>query len=99
MQRFRSILVGIDFTPGSRVALAEALRIARWDGATVQAVHIINTLVVVDLEESLSELRRGVIDGLIADARGEWAAFVAAVEGAAAVPLEVRIDNGIAGIL
>src|SRR5688572_28187814 len=99
MQSLRSILVGIDFTPGSRVALAEALRIARWNRASVRAVMVIDTLVAVELEEALSDLQRGVRDGLVADARKAWAAFTSTVDGAAAVPLEVRIDNQIAGIL
>jgi nucleotide-binding universal stress UspA family protein len=99
MKSLSSILVGIDFTPGSRVALAEALRIARWNRASVRAAMVIDTLVAIELEEALSDMQRGVRDGLVADARKAWAAFAATVDGAVAVPLEVRVDNLIAGIL
>lgn len=39
---FRRILVGIDFSPTSRRALAEAVRIARHDGASLHALHVFN---------------------------------------------------------
>jgi nucleotide-binding universal stress UspA family protein len=40
VQPFRRILVGIDFSPTSRHALEEALRVARCDGASVHALHV-----------------------------------------------------------
>src|SRR5262245_40235974 len=56
MDRLTSIVVGIDFSPASLTALAQALRFAEWNRATVHAVHVVDTLVVVDLQEALSPL-------------------------------------------
>ena len=39
---FRRILVGVDFSPTSRQALTEAVRIARHDGASLHALHVFN---------------------------------------------------------
>lgn len=99
MNAITSIVVGIDFTPGSAAGLREALRIAQWNRATVRAVHVIDTLVASELEEAMSAFQRGVRDGLIADARQAWTAFAATVDGARAVPMDVRIDHRIRGVL
>ena len=99
MNTIKSIVVGIDFTPGSAVALREALRIAQWNRATVLAVHVIDTLVASELEEAISGFQGNAREGLIADARQAWTAFAATVDGAGTVPIEVRIDHRIRGIL
>lgn len=98
MQSLTSIIVGIDFTPGSSAALREALRIAAWNRASVRAVHVIDTLVAAELEEALSPLQQGIRESLVEDARKAWPEFARAVAGAEAVPLDVRIDNRITGL-
>ncbi len=54
MSRLQSIVVGVDFTPCSATALKQAIRIAERNQAALQVVHIIETLVVMDLEEALT---------------------------------------------
>jgi len=99
MNTITSIVVGIDFTPGSAAALREGLRIAKWNRATVRAVHVIDTLVASELEEAMSAFQGIVREGLIADAREAWTTFTATVDTAGAVPIDVRIDHRVRGIL
>lgn len=99
MNTITSIVVGIDFTPGSAAALREALRISRWNRAAVRALHVIDTLVATELEEAMSAFQENVREGLIADVKEAWTAFSATVEDASTVPIDVRIDNRIRGIL
>lgn len=99
MKSISSIVVGTDFTSGCVAALREAMRIGSWNQATVRAVHVIDTLVATELEEALSAFQKGVRDALVADARKAWSTFAASVDGAAAVPLDVRVDNRVVGIL
>jgi len=94
-----SIVVGTDFTPGSSAALAQAIRIAAWSGAKVHVVHVIDTQVVIELEEALSPMQQGIRDCLVDDAQLAWAAFAASLPGAAGLPVEVAINNRIVGIL
>lgn len=99
MNTISAIVVGIDFTPSCAAALREALRIAQWNRAAVRAVHVIDTLVASELEEAMSAFQENVRDGLIAGARQAWTAFAATVDGAGAVPIDVRIDHRFRGIL
>lgn len=96
---FTSVVVGTDFTACSAVALRQALRVAAWSGASVHVVHVIDTHVVIELEEALSQTQKGIRDGLIADAQGAWAEFAKTIPGAAGLPIEVSINNRIVGIL
>ena len=50
LDRLTSIVVGIDFSPASATALAQGLRLAEWNRAKLRAVHVIDTLVVVEHE-------------------------------------------------
>lgn len=99
MQQLTSIVVGIDFTPGSAAALREALRIAAWNRSRLSVVHVIDTLVVMDLEEALSAFQIGLREDLIAQSRGEWARFAAEIKGASSLELQIRINNRTVGIL
>lgn len=99
MNTITSIVVGVDFTPGSAAALREALRIAQWNRARVLAVHVIDALVADELVEALSAFQEDVQESLIADARQAWTDLAATVDGAGAVPIEVRVDHRVRGIL
>jgi nucleotide-binding universal stress UspA family protein len=95
----RSIVVGIDFTACSAAALEQAVRIAERSHAEVQPVHVIETLVALDLEEALSPFQADVRAALVEDARRSWPEFAAKVPGASALGLDVEVDNPIAAIL
>lgn len=99
MQQLTSIVVGVDFTTGAAAALREAIRIAAWNRSGLSVVHVIDTLVVMDLEEALSEFQMSLRDDLVAQARGEWANFAAGIDGASSLELQVRINNRAVGII
>ncbi len=48
------IVVGIDFPPCSHRALVQAVRIAGVMGVPVCAIHVIDTLVTIDLQQAMS---------------------------------------------
>ena len=99
---YSSIVVGTDFSPCSAVALGQAIRIAGWARAKLHVVHVIDTIVVIELEATLSPMQQGIRDGLIKDAEQAWADFakgVPGVGGTAGLPIEVSINNRIVGIL
>lgn len=93
MDRLSSIIVGVDFTPASHDALAQAQRIGAWNRAKVQAVHVIDTLVLVELQESLSPMVVEMERSLIEDAKSAWKQFAADVPGAASLPFDVAVNN------
>lgn len=102
LRTIASIVVGTDFTPCSAVALGQAIRIAKWFGATIHVVHVIDTLVVIEVESALSPMQQGIRSGLVRDAEQAWAEFVTQVPGdggAAGLPIEVSVNNRIVGIL
>jgi universal stress protein E len=94
-----AIVVGVDFTPCSAVALGQAIRISRWSGATVHVVHVIDTTVVIEVEAALSPMQQGIRESLTKDAERAWGEFAKAIPGAADLPVEVSINNRIVGIL
>src|SRR5687767_4154054 len=99
MTDLKSIVVAVDFSPPSAGALRQGIRLANRTGAAVRAVHVIDTLVVMDLEAVLDSFQRQIREGLLRDARAAWAKFVADIPEAASVELDVRIDNRVAAIL
>ncbi len=94
-----SILIAVDFTPCSAVALRQGLRLAGKVHASVHVVHVIDTLVAIEIGEALSKLQQTISDGLIADARRAWSEFAAEIPGAADLRANVIIDHRIQGIL
>lgn len=91
-------MVGIDFSACSASALRHALRLAAGFRAELAAVHLIDTLVAIELEEALSPMQKNVRDGLLADARAAWLDFAAAYPGAPDIPFHVAIDNRARGL-
>jgi len=96
---YASIVVGTDFTSCSAVAVGQALRLAALSCASVHIVHVIDTIVVIEIESVLSPVQQGIRDGLTADAEKAWTAFAANIPGAAAHPVDVLINNRVVGIL
>ena len=99
MSRLQSIVVGVDFTPCSATALRQAVRVAERNQARLQVVHIIEMLVVTDLEEALTPFQTDIRAGLVRDARHDWQGFTAEIPGATALELEVEINNPVTAIL
>jgi universal stress protein E len=110
MKAYSELVVGTDFSPCSAVAVAEALRLARPVNAKVHAVHVVDTQVVIELEEALSKFQRNIRQGLVSDALRAWSQFAPSVpklDPAAATPrpgadslqLEVEVNNRAVGLI
>lgn len=95
----RSILAATDFSPCSAEALKQAIRIAGLTGADLRVVHVIDTTVVIEIETAISEYQKDIRESLVRDASAAWRQFAASIPGAAALPIEIVINNRLAGIL
>lgn len=87
MNQLQNILVAVDFSPCSKAALAQAVRIAGWNHARLHVLHVVEPLVIADLAWSTHETRLDANDlvhqrthdkltAWIEDAGGEAAASV-----------------------
>jgi universal stress protein E len=99
MDRMNSILVGVDFSGCSKVALGQALRIAAWNRARVGAVHILDTLVMADVEFAMAAFQADIRDTMVKDAQDFWANFSREVPGAESVRFEVEIGHPVVTLL
>ncbi len=95
MDRLRNIVVGVDFSPASLDALAQAKRVGSWARSEVRAVHVIDTVAVLDIQEALSMIAARVQDGLIEDAKAHWKALVAANPWLSEIPFDVLVTNAV----
>jgi nucleotide-binding universal stress UspA family protein len=95
----QSIVVGVDFTPCSATAVRQGVRLAELTRASVHSVHVIERLVVTDLEDALTPFQSEVRATLVRDAREAWPGFTADIPGASTLELAVEIDEPVAAIL
>lgn len=98
MDRLRSLLVGIDFTPSSAAALRQALRLAHPDGAEVHALHVIETGVLIDLQEAYAPFVRDLPENLLNDAHSRWQAFAPELPRKDEVIFEATVGSPIAEV-
>ncbi len=99
MKGLASIVVGLDFSECSRVALGHARRIASWAGAQVHPVHVVETPIDEIREDAaLTEMQRGIHAGLVADARKRWGAFVEGMPAASDLHLDIFVAHRLVGI-
>ncbi len=98
MDRIRSIVVGVDFTPCSKSALRQALRIADWNRGKLVAVHALDPLVAAELELVLQESSRANAQPLVDGVTAEWEEFTKDVRGAPSTPFFVDVDNPLASM-
>ena len=99
MQGLASIVVGLDFSECSRVALGHARRVASWAGAEVHPVHVVD-VPIDDMgeEAALTAMQRDIRAGLVEEARRQWDAFIEGTPGAPALRLEVCFAHRLVGI-
>ena len=99
MEGMASIVVGLDFSECSRVALGHAQRLASWAGAQVHPVHIVDTLIDEILDDAtLTPMQRGIHAGLVEDARKKWNAFIKGTPEASRLDLDVAVSHRLVGI-
>jgi nucleotide-binding universal stress UspA family protein len=99
MDRLNSIVVGVDFSLPSATALKQGIRMAQQHQAGLHVVHVIDTLVVMDLEKAMDPYQQSIADALVRDARKAWESFRVAIPGADKAGFEVEIDNRLAAIV
>lgn len=99
MNTWKSVVVGVDFTPCAATALRQAIRIAGQNQARLQVIHVIETLVAMDLEEALRPFQADIRAGLIKDAGKTWEEFRAGVPEASGLELAVEVDNPVVALL
>jgi nucleotide-binding universal stress UspA family protein len=98
MRKLGSIVVGVDFSDSSWVALGHAARIARWSGASLHAVHVIETGDLPRSFATLTPLQQGIRVGLQDEVRRRWSSFARGVVDADEVPLDVSFGSRFGGI-
>lgn len=95
MDSIKSILVAVDFSPCSREALRQAVRIAAWNGASVTALHVIDMSVFAAIPDPL--VAAGVpvppFEELTSAAQERWSKFACDCPGRASVQFEVEIGT------
>jgi nucleotide-binding universal stress UspA family protein len=98
MNQLKQILVGVDFSPCSATALRQAMRVAKWNQSGIKVVHVLETLMVVDIQEAMSVMQEDIVNMLMEDAKQGWQDFAAGIPGASALPFEVEINSAVAGL-
>ena len=64
MDRLRKIVIGVDFTDFSNVALEQAKRVSRWSQSDLDVLHVIDKQVASDLQKSVADSMAEVEKGL-----------------------------------
>lgn len=95
MERLRSLLVGIDFTPASAAALAQAVRLVESDGGEVRAVHVIETGVLIEYQEAYAPFVQNLPETMLDDARKNWESFAPEIAGKDRVAFEAVVGSPI----
>lgn len=99
MTGLKSIVVGIDFSECSRVALEHAQRIASWSNAALHVAHVVDTYVdPFGSESQVTGLRQEIHAGLVDDARNRWKAFARALPDAGDLPLDISVGSRLGSI-
>lgn len=98
MSQLNSILVGVDFSEGSQAALRQAMRIGAFTQAKVRVVHVVETLLTIGLNETISVLQESITEGLKEEGHRQWKSFSAAIPGAAGLPFEVEVNSATAAL-
>jgi universal stress protein E len=99
MQGLASIVVGLDFSECSRVALGHAQRVASWAGAQVHPVHVVDVPAdQIPGETALTALQREIREGLVDHARKRWDSFSQDTPAAAGLHLDICVAHRLVGI-
>jgi nucleotide-binding universal stress UspA family protein len=98
MRKLGSIVVGIDFSDSSWVALGHAARIAQWSGASLHAVHVVETGDFPRPSSTLTPLQQGIRASLQDEVRRRWSSFARGMVDADALPLHVIFGSRFGGV-
>lgn len=95
----RPVLVAVDFSACSRSALVQGIRIARWTGAPVEAVHVVGIPLIDPMLPPLVPITLPSVEVLVADARRQWEDWTRDLDGCPGTRLTIRIGSARAQIL
>lgn len=98
MNRLKSVLVALDFSDRSQLALRQAIRLARWNQAELHLLHVIDKDTVDDLKSAVPDDRESLVADLVADAEAELRKLVPAELGLE-LETHVRVARPAAGII
>jgi universal stress protein E len=98
MRKLSSIVVGIDFSDSSWVALGHAARIARCSGAALHAVHIVDTGGDPGPSATMTALQREIRSRLMDEVQCRWSGFARGAANADGLPLDVGYGSRFGGI-
>jgi len=89
MNQLKNILVAVDFSDCSKAALAQAVHIARWNGARLHALHVIEPLVVTDVALAMHASQLDATDLIYRQGQAELQAWLEETGGPAEVSVVV----------
>ena len=89
MRKLGSIVVGIDFSDSSWVSAGHAARIARWSGAALTAVHVVETGGRPGPAVTLTPLQQEIRASQRDEVRRRWSSVARGAANADELPLEV----------
>jgi nucleotide-binding universal stress UspA family protein len=98
LRKLSSIVVGIDFSDSSWVALGHAARIARWADASLHGVHVVETGDLPRSFATLTPLQQGIRASLQDEVRRRWSVFARGAVDVDEVPLDVSFGSRSGGI-
>lgn len=99
MKALSSIVVGLDFSECSRVALGHALRIASWAGAEVHPVHVVDAPAdAMGQPPTLTEAPRESYASAVEEAQRQWAALTEGTPGARELRLDICVAHRLVGV-
>lgn len=91
MNQLKNILVAVDFSDCSKAALAQAVRIAGWNGAKLHAIHVIEPLVVSNVAWSMHATDSDATDLVYRQAHARLAAWIQEAGGQAEISVVVGV--------
>ncbi len=79
--------------------MGQALRLGAKFRSKVFAVHVVDTVVVIEVERRATAFQAAIREGLARDAMAAWKTFAAGVPGAAELTVAIEVNNRVAGLL
>jgi len=99
MKPIKTIVAATDFSENADAALAEAVRIAKCNGAALHVVHVLDEQVVNEIGQQLSGNDPNVRELIFQEANADWDRVARRIPGATEANFEVRIAHRVRGIL
>ncbi|GJQ30034.1 MAG: hypothetical protein HBSAPP03_19180 [Phycisphaerae bacterium] len=93
-----AVVVGVDFSTCGATALRQAVRIGSWSRSAVHAVHVIDTMALIELESAFMTSAPDLHRYMTEEATRSWGRISADVPGAAGAKFHVATDTPARGL-